>query len=584
MSFVRDFDSLVNLPGANLSPQASNPGGTQTLWTDSGDSNKLKLGALTVAMETTAATFGALTADSLTVAPSSGDAVVSINGATGGDDKTLCFQTNGVDRWCWLVSGAEGGSDAGSLISLVAKTDAGADIDSPISIVRAAGGLATHARPTTFTDTTTITSETVAAVTVANMGVDGYIYARGITSVVAGRNNGNEGFGLGALGNYAGSDERNTALGNNALGASTGTYECTALGAEALLNLVTSSSEVTAVGTSAGRAITTVNGASVAIGNQIANGTTRTVEYFVGVGPASVDSAANASLTNSILMGTFVGRNLTVLTDAVLLGHNVATLSTSVTSSIIIGNDAASSSAAAIANQFVVAVNSTYNYLSGVNVHDAATSTFVVNGTTASSGAATGAFQVVGGASFGAATRIDGNLTVQHGPQTTILATSTSVAMRAPLQLIQTSPTGANWAEFSNGTSTIWVLEKNNNDLLLKKDDTTTVLRIDYAQEQVEAPVSLGIGSTNWLNLQSVGVNTTLTRGQGRAIATADSITIDLWATPTTGDEVAVRNASGTGAITVDGNGNNIDGAATKSLADGEAQLLIYNGTQWIGF
>jgi hypothetical protein len=83
---------------------------------------------------------------------------IVLNGASG-VSKTLRFATGGVGRWQFsCVNTAEGGSDTGSPWSVIALTDAGAVIDTPLTIVRAAGGAITLARPTYCTSTTDATT------------------------------------------------------------------------------------------------------------------------------------------------------------------------------------------------------------------------------------------------------------------------------------------------------------------------------------------------------------------------------------------------------------------------------------------
>ena len=63
-----------------------------------------------------------------------------VNGAPA-QNRELQFQTAGVARWRLLTNAiAEGGANAGSNLEILACTDAGATIDSPISIGRVAGG------------------------------------------------------------------------------------------------------------------------------------------------------------------------------------------------------------------------------------------------------------------------------------------------------------------------------------------------------------------------------------------------------------------------------------------------------------
>lgn len=80
-----------------------------------------------------------------------------LNGASA-NRKRIRFMTAGFDRWNIRQGNtAESGSDAGSEFELVAFNDAGAGIDSPISIVRATGGIITLARPVSMTKTLGVT-------------------------------------------------------------------------------------------------------------------------------------------------------------------------------------------------------------------------------------------------------------------------------------------------------------------------------------------------------------------------------------------------------------------------------------------
>jgi hypothetical protein len=80
----------------------------------------------------------------------------SINGPAG-VARYLTFATAGLSRWFLRADGvAEAGANAGSDFQLYACTDAGGIIDIPISIVRAAGGAVTMARPLTLASTLTV--------------------------------------------------------------------------------------------------------------------------------------------------------------------------------------------------------------------------------------------------------------------------------------------------------------------------------------------------------------------------------------------------------------------------------------------
>ena len=66
---------------------------------------------------------------------------------------------------------------------------------------------------------------------------------------------------------------------------------------------------------------------------------------------------------------------------------------------------------------------------------------------------------------------------------------------------------------------------------------------------------------------------------------TAAAVTVTLPAAPTTGQQYIVADSAGTAAthnITVDGNGNNINGAATLTMSTNyEVITLTFNGTFW---
>jgi hypothetical protein len=66
--------------------------------------------------------------------------------------------------------------------------------------------------------------------------------------------------------------------------------------------------------------------------------------------------------------------------------------------------------------------------------------------------------------------------------------------------------------------------------------------------------------------------------------ATAGATTIKLVAAPMTGGTVIVKKSDASGnAVTVNGNGHTIDGAATKALAaQWNAATMTYTGTAWM--
>lgn len=90
------------------------------------------------------------------------DPNLRINGVAG-TPGSIYFQAAGVLRWLYEVAGTESGSDSGSSFRIRARTDAGAAIDTPIDIVRAAGGAITLARPVTCTGAVTVPNGTAAA-------------------------------------------------------------------------------------------------------------------------------------------------------------------------------------------------------------------------------------------------------------------------------------------------------------------------------------------------------------------------------------------------------------------------------------
>jgi hypothetical protein len=106
-------------------------------------------------------TFSAPSFAALTVGASAnaGSAFVIFDSASGYSHAFL-GQVGGVNRWQMAVGDAtaETGSDAGTNFSIAAYTDAGASIDTPISIVRASGGLFSTPRPFSVANTTDATT------------------------------------------------------------------------------------------------------------------------------------------------------------------------------------------------------------------------------------------------------------------------------------------------------------------------------------------------------------------------------------------------------------------------------------------
>lgn len=89
----------------------------------------------------------------LTVGDGTGAPSYVINGAAA-QNRPIVWKTNGVARWdVYATSSAESGANAGTDFGILARTDAGAVIDAPVAIVRAAGGAITLARPVTASST-----------------------------------------------------------------------------------------------------------------------------------------------------------------------------------------------------------------------------------------------------------------------------------------------------------------------------------------------------------------------------------------------------------------------------------------------
>ena len=104
---------------------------------------------------------------------------IRLRGAAG-NIRAINFQTASVQRWSlWADTVAESGANAGSAFKLTASDDAGAIIDTPISITRAAGTPITLSRP--------VSTGAVTATTVKVTSAGGYISSdnsTGITTTV----------------------------------------------------------------------------------------------------------------------------------------------------------------------------------------------------------------------------------------------------------------------------------------------------------------------------------------------------------------------------------------------------------------
>ncbi len=96
---------------------------------------------------------------------SSAEVSLQLNGLAS-QYRLLKFLTSGTNRWLiGAAPGTESGSNAGSPFQILARTDAGGAIDTPISIVRAAGGAISLVRPLSSTSTASFTSITASGLT-----------------------------------------------------------------------------------------------------------------------------------------------------------------------------------------------------------------------------------------------------------------------------------------------------------------------------------------------------------------------------------------------------------------------------------
>lgn len=132
----------------------------------------------------------------LVVGDGTGAPTTSINGAAG-QNRVLQFQTANLGRWDIRADAtAEGGADAGSVLQVVARSDAGGALGVVWQITRAAGGSIVHSRATSITDTTSSATSITGALTVGNGAAP--------TSIGLGGGNLNAGGGAHLFGSPAG--------------------------------------------------------------------------------------------------------------------------------------------------------------------------------------------------------------------------------------------------------------------------------------------------------------------------------------------------------------------------------------------
>jgi hypothetical protein len=154
-----------------------------------------------------------------------------------------------------------------------------------------------------------------------------------------------------------------------------------------------------------------------------------------------------------------------------------------------------------------------------------------------------------------------------------------------PGELTNTKPTapdhavGVAWALNSTNNGAIYVDVDCGNDLASLHDVSLASL----ANNQVIAYESISQTWKNTGGYYEVTTSTTLSALLNKGIVeqTADSVTTTLWS-PTTGDTITIRNSSGTGNTTIDGDGIDIETGSTIILADGESVTLAYTGIKWI--
>lgn len=121
-------------------------------------------------------------------------------------------------------------------------------------------------------------------------------------------------------------------------------------------------------------------------------------------------------------------------------------------------------------------------------------------------------------------------------------------------------------------------------------DDTGKKRRLDDLTGVIIVNPDADEGKANWLGTQDgvadnvktlvrVAGNTTIADTTRYTIQVNGGITTDLPASPANGQTHEIRNKGGGAAGTIDGNGNNIEGAATLALNDGDAVTLVFDDT-----
>lgn len=104
---------------------------------------------------------------------------------------------------------------------------------------------------------------------------------------------------------------------------------------------------------------------------------------------------------------------------------------------------------------------------------------------------------------------------------------------------------------------------------------------VRYANRQVR-----GLSARTVQAVQTTGTSTTLADSDRFVAVTASPVTISLPVSPTKSRRYTIKDANGNATvanpITISGNGNNIDGAATRLMKTTyEAIELVFNGSTW---
>lgn len=122
------------------------------------------------------------------------------------------------------------------------------------------------------------------------------------------------------------------------------------------------------------------------------------------------------------------------------------------------------------------------------------------------------------------------------------------------------------------GTAQADILSNDGDIATLQSDLTALEVRVTALEAAV------GGGTLTIVNASG----TYLSSATEKVIVKASGVTVELPATPNANEEVLVKTR-GTEDVTIDGNGNTIDGGASYLLEDDEGSLsFVYDGTEWV--